>query len=46
MQTQRSFVLLHEFVQTLHKFSKIKYVLNLFLWNLLKINGAKINHGI
>ena len=33
----------HVFVQNLNKFSKIKYILNLFLWNLLKLSGAKIN---
>ena len=33
----------HEFLQILHGFSKIKYTLNLFLQNLLKLSGAKIN---
>ena len=34
---------IHEFVKSLNNFSKIKDVLNLFLWNLLKVAGTKIN---
>ena len=36
--------MLHEFIQTFHEFNKIKYTLNLFLQNLLKLSGAKISY--